>query len=721
MATAYPVVTAEVNRPRGVMVQMAPPIDRESLLKTVSDGIVVCSKSGAILYANPAFSAVLGYSDEQVKNKIMSKDIVERDLEWRALVSLIEQGSPVNDYEIRFRKADGSTACASISASNLRDSSGVFIGIAIVFRDISTRKGIESDLRDKAFRIDVVNKIAKIATSELDTRRKGLSRIAFELRKIINFDIMTVGVTEENGRHVDVLLPEKENSRTDQSIGTVPLEGSIVEKLRFAPSPIIVQKDAGRKQFNELSLLDSARIASMICVPLMSRGRIIGSLNIYHSKPGEYSVETADLMQVVADHVASLIDNIVLFSYLEQKIKLQELLLKSGIEIQKAINTQEIYATIAQNLKEVVPYIDLTMYVIDWQKRLIIPVYAVGSYKDEVLASPGPIEEGVVGSVARSGLAEFTDDVDADPRAADIPGVPRQHNSMLAIPLMGPDGAIGVIELYRLKGQVFSKSDLDIGQLFAQQASVALENATLVSKLQDVKKEIELLNDLMFHDINNYNFAVLNYIQMISNSPDVSPEHKTYLDKSMHLVRQTAELIESVKKLTKIGVMTSEEFRPVDLTAVLRKVVSGLENSFPGRQISVSMDVPEVSAVRANKLVEELFINLLSNSVKYDPHEDVELEVVCKKVSEDGRPFWSVCISDRGSGIPDHMKPQLFQKYMRLKPDPQVQGSGLGLSICRALTDKFGGRIWVEDRVQGKHELGARFCVMLPADRGVQS
>ncbi len=699
------------------MVQMAPPLDREALLKTISDGIVVCSKSGAIMYTNPAFARILGYSEEQLKGKDMSKDIVDRGLEWRALVSLIEQGSPVNDYELKFKKADGTVACASISASNLRDSTGAFTGIAIVFRDISTRKGIESDLREKAFRIDVVNKIAKIATSELDTRRKGLSRVAFELRKLLDFDTFTVAVTEENGRHVDVLLPEKEGDRSDQSIGTVPLEGSIVEKLRFAPTPIIVQKEAGHKPFNELSLLDTSRISSMVCVPMMSRGRIIGSLSLFHSKPGAYGIDTADLLQVIADHVASLIDNIVLFSYLEQKIKLQELLLKSGVAIQKAINTQEIYSTIAHNLKEVVPYIDLTMYVVDWQKRMITPVYAVGSFKDEVLASPGPIEEGVVGSVARSGTAEFTDDVDADPRAADIPGVPRQHNSMLAIPLMGPEGVIGVLELYRAKGQVFTKSDLDIGQLFAQQASVALENANLVSKLQDVKKEIELLNDLMFHDINNYNFAVLNYIQMISSSHDVPPEHKTYLDKSMHLVRQTADLIESVKKLTKIGVMTSEEFRPIDLTAVLRKVVSGLENSFPGRQISVSMDVPETSSIRANKLVEELFINLLSNSVKYDPHEEVELDVVCKKVSQDGRPFWSVCISDRGGGIPDHMKPQLFQKYVRLKPDPEVQGSGLGLSICRALTDKFGGRIWVEDRVQGKHELGAKFCVMLPADR----
>jgi len=57
---------------------------------------------------------------------------------------------------------------------------------------------------------------------------------------------------------------------------------------------------------------------------------------------------------------------------------------------------------------------------------------------------------------------------------------------------------------------------------------------------------------------------------------------------------------------------------------------------------------------------------------------------------------------------------------VRLKPDPNTPGTGLGLSICRALTDKFGGRIWVEDRVHGKSELGAKFCVVLPAAKGVR-
>lgn len=694
--------------------------EKESLLAGLSDGVFVCTKDGHILYSNPAFSSILGYGPDELKDKNIAKDLVERNLEWRAMISLLEQGSLVEDYEIKFRRADGGMICASISASNLRDQQGVLIGIAVVLRDITTRKGFENELRDKAYRIDVINKIAKTSATETDVRMKVLVNISSELRKLMNFELLTLGITEENGRHVEVIASFLADGTSAKSVGFVTFEGSIVEKLKFTGGPLIVGRDAGKRPFSEMAVMDTSSYSSMLCVPLASRGRTVGSLNIYHSKPNEYNMDSSELLQKVADQVAGLVDNMVLLDLLEKKIKLQDALVNTGVELQKAITNLQIYAAIANSLHEVIYYTELSFYMVDWPKRTIYPVYASGSFTDEVMASAGSIDEGVVGIVARSGKAEFMDDVDADPRSYQIPGVPEDHNSMLAIPLSGPEGVVGVLELYRPRGKVFTVSDLEAGKLFAQQASVALSNAQTMLKLQEAKKEIELLNDLMFHDINNFNFATLNYIQMIASSKDVPAEHRMYLEKSLHLIRQTAELIENVKKLTKIGVMNTQDFVPIDLTQVLKKIVSGLENSFPGRSITVNMNLPESCNVLANNLIEELFVNLLSNSVKYDPNQEIEIDISCEKVIEDGKNVWKVAISDRGNGIPDDKKSVLFQKYVRLKPDPKISGTGLGLSICRALTDKFGGRIWVEDRVPGKSELGARFCVMLPAAKEAQ-
>ena len=693
---------------------MTSQIDSESLLRQLSDGILVCRKDGELIYSNPAFARALGYSDEEIKSKNVAKDLVGRNLDWQALVSLLEQGGVCEDYEMKFKRADGGISYCSISASILRDPNGSLIGLGLVFRDITTRKAVEDELKEKAYRIDIMNRIAKLTASASDFRTHALVSAATELRKLVDFTIVTVGITEEKGRHVEVMAPYPDSLESAMSLGKVSFDGSIVQALKMGRSAVLIGQDAAQKPFTEISVMDISKIHSMLCVPLTSRGRILGSLNLGHTKPNEYNLESVDALQMVADQVASIVDNMSLLGTLQTRIKLHEVLTRSGVEIQKAIDTEQIYAIIAENIKDVVAFTDLSFYLVDWPTRIIRPVYAIGKFATEVMASAGPLDEGVVGSVAKSGTAEFTDDVDADPRAVDIPGTPAEHDSMLALPLFGPEGVIGVLELYRPKGEVFTVSDLEAGKLFAQQASVALTNAQLVSKLQEAKKEIEMLNDLMFHDINNFNFATLNYIQMIVGNPDISPESKAHLEKSLQLIRQTADLIESVKKLTKIGFVTSKDFVDMDLVTVLNRVISGIENSFPSKRVSVNLRAPATAHIFANKLVDELFVNLLTNAVKYDPHAEIEIDVGCEKILEDGRPFWKVTVADHGIGVSDDKKEMLFQKYVRLRPEAKISGTGLGLSICKALVDKFGGRIWVEDRVPGNSELGSRFCVTLP-------
>lgn len=696
---------------------MIPAIDADAVFKGLTDGVFVCTKEGALLKSNPALASILGHRQADIYKLNVGKDLVERPLEWKALISLLEQGSVIADYEIKFKRQDGVSFCASISAALLRSANGELIGIIGVLRDITTRKGVENELRDKAFRTDIINKIAKVATTDTDIRRRALVSICAELRKLVNFDMLIMGVTQENGRHVEVITPDPSSPGATKTLGKVPFEGSIVEALKFGRAAIIVDKDASRKTYTEMEVVNAEGFESMLSVPLASRGRILGSITVFYPRASEYNWEVADSLQMVADQVSGSIDNMILLATLEAKIKLQDALVRSGLAIQKAISTEQVYAAIATGIGEIVPYSELSFYIVDWQKKMIYPVFAAGEFSNEIMADPGTLDEGVVGSVAKSGVAEFMDDVDADPRVEAVPGVPDTHEAMLAIPLLGSETVLGVLELYRPKGEVFTVNDLEAGKLFAQQASVALENAGLVTKLQDAKKEIEMLNDLMFHDINNFNFASMNYIEMIAESKDLPGEHKAYMDKSLHLIKQTASLIDNVKKLTKIGVMSTKDFAPVDLSEVLRKTVSGLENSFPGRSVSVKLNIPESCYVMGNSLIEELFVNLLSNSVKYDPHEDAEIDLDCEKIVDEGRPIWKIVISDRGHGVPDEQKILLFQKYVRLKPDAKTPGTGLGLSICRALVDKYGGRIWVEDRVQGKSELGAKFCVMLPAAR----
>ncbi|WP_054848536.1 ATP-binding protein [Methanoculleus chikugoensis] len=71
-------------------------------------------------------------------------------------------------------------------------------------------------------------------------------------------------------------------------------------------------------------------------------------------------------------------------------------------------------------------------------------------------------------------------------------------------------------------------------------------------------------------------------------------------------------------------------------------------------------------------------------------------------------------VADTGIGIPDHVKPNIFDRFSReggSKTPPGGQG-GLGLHIVKTLVTRYGGRVWAADRVPGKPEEGAAIKII---------
>jgi PAS domain S-box-containing protein len=174
--------------------------NRDRLIDALLDGVFICTKSGEITFANPAFAQMLRYSQEEILSRNFPRDLVSKDLEWRALASLLDQGSPICDYEIRLRRADGYEICMAISALNLRGDKGEHTGIAGVARDISTRKAIERELREKAFRADALSRIAATAATNRDIR-KTFPALASELGKAVPFEGISVSIGPEESGH----------------------------------------------------------------------------------------------------------------------------------------------------------------------------------------------------------------------------------------------------------------------------------------------------------------------------------------------------------------------------------------------------------------------------------------------------------------------------------------------------------------------------------------
>ncbi|HYU89258.1 MAG TPA: ATP-binding protein, partial [Gemmatimonadales bacterium] len=104
-------------------------------------------------------------------------------------------------------------------------------------------------------------------------------------------------------------------------------------------------------------------------------------------------------------------------------------------------------------------------------------------------------------------------------------------------------------------------------------------------------------------------------------------------------------------------------------------------------------------------LIEQVFINLLENAVKYTP-SGTPIEIAATAVDGAVR----VDVADRGPGLPAGEETRIFEKFYRVPGATATSGVGLGLTIVRGIITAHGGRIWEENRPGG----GAVFHFTLP-------
>ncbi|MBV8562634.1 MAG: response regulator [Actinobacteria bacterium] len=175
---------------------------------------------------------------------------------------------------------------------------------------------------------------------------------------------------------------------------------------------------------------------------------------------------------------------------------------------------------------------------------------------------------------------------------------------------------------------------------------------------------------------------------------------------SERLARITSDILTAETLAS--GVLTLGE-DTLDAVAAAAEAVAAAGVTAPAK-VSFRTAAPDaVVPVRGDRgRLQQVLANLLDNAVKYSP-DGGEIELIVEP-REEAVHF---VVADHGIGVPAADREQIFRRFYRSDPELAggVGGSGLGLYICRELTEAMGGRIWVEEN----HPRGARFVVALPA------
>ena len=121
-------------------------------------------------------------------------------------------------------------------------------------------------------------------------------------------------------------------------------------------------------------------------------------------------------------------------------------------------------------------------------------------------------------------------------------------------------------------------------------------------------------------------------------------------------------------------------------------------------RITLASTMPVIECQETRVL--QLFQNLLGNAIKYNDKPEGQISIDCVEEGD----FWKFSIADNGPGIAEKHFERIFKMFQILRVTDKPEGTGVGLTIVKKITDMCGGKIWVESQV-GK---GCTFFFTLP-------
>ncbi|MCJ2532979.1 MAG: GAF domain-containing sensor histidine kinase [Candidatus Thermoplasmatota archaeon] len=463
-------------------------------------------------------------------------------------------------------------------------------------------------------------------------------------------------------------------------------------------------------------------------------GNLIGFLEPDSPTNGKLPSKSLVLnLEVFASLASIAVANAELVDELNQTIRNYRVLVDATAALQRPVDLNETLRMLTESLNELVSFDEIAVYLVDWERRILIPAFATGPYREEIMSDIGPIS-GLAGEVARTGKGEIVEDSWKDQRVEDIPGIEKVPNeigqAMMCIPLMGKDGEVaGVIDIYREITDQFTQQEYDIAEPFATHTAVAMENFKLRDELKDnfesVRKAYEEMKNLdkakdnlvntISHELRTPLTTILGYLEMASEGlyGEVPPKLMEKFSAMLSSINRINSLVGKMLEMSRLQSKTINlDMNQVNLAMVTREVLDERKSEIHARkhhvQVLFGNELPVVMADRLR--MHDVLETLIDNAIRYTREGGdvtVGADILAGKVH-----IW---VRDTGIGISDEEKGKIFDKFFLAdagltREDGRV---GIGLFVSREIVRKHSGEMWLET----KKGVGSTFHFTVPVGK----
>ncbi len=334
---------------------------------------------------------------------------------------------------------------------------------------------------------DVLN-----TTLDLDTL---LQRVGEVVKRVIDYEIFSILLLNERTQEL----------RFRFQIGHLP---EVAERLRVKVGEGVTGRSVKERRAilvddvsKEPEYIEAVpRVRSELAVPLITKNRVIGVMDLEAPERGYFKEEHARLLSLIASRIAVSIENARLYTRIVKQAGTLALLNDISRDLTSILNLDQLLKRIGDLLSKVIDYQMFSILLLDEGQQKLVHRFSVRFKESIQLKHDIPVGKGLVGAAAAAKKPVLAPDVARDPRY--IKANP-ETRSELCVPLIYKDAVIGVLDLEHTRRGYFNEDHVRTVSTLAAQVAIAIENARLYERIareeQRLERDLSMAREVQHH------------------------------------------------------------------------------------------------------------------------------------------------------------------------------------------------------------------------------
>jgi len=449
---------------------------------------------------------------------------------------------------------------------------------------------------------------------------------------------------------------------------------TITEAVVRSGTPILTTDAQSDPRFARQESIMLHSLRSIMCVPLRSRGALIGVVYVDHRiSAGVFTNEDLNLLNAFASQAAIAIENARLYARTDQALQQRLSELETLTQIDRDLNASLDFDRIMEITRS-------------WALRGTQGLQAwvlLANSNGNIQITSGPSEE--------------------YPLSLQIPNFDREwtaktvwqegNQTLLAAPIFHGGNLAGLIAVQ--KNRPFTEQESLFLSRLAARAANAIENARLYDAVQHANQEKNRFISVISHELRIPMTSIRGYTDLLRQQVvgPVNEQQRSFLETIRNNVDRMAALVSDLSDISRIesGRLKLEP-RWLTLAQLVEETTMSLRPRLDekGHQLymEIAPDLPDIFADPTR--VSQVLTNLLTNAIKYTPDGGS----IWVRARQQG-VFIYVEVQDSGIGIAPEDQKRLFEQFFRSEDQAvrEEQGWGLGLNVTKQLVELMGGNI----------------------------